>query len=108
MTRPLIHVPKTARPGEIIEIRAMVQHVMETGYREGVNGVVIPRHIIKRFVCRYDGEQIFAAELFPAIAANPYLAFNTVATKSGTLAFEWIDDRGETQSASEDIVVEAG
>ncbi|HEY5760909.1 MAG TPA: thiosulfate oxidation carrier complex protein SoxZ [Steroidobacter sp.] len=105
MTRALVNVPKTARRGEVIEIRAMIQHVMETGYREGPNGVTIPRNIIKRFVCKYSGEEIFSAELFPAIAANPYVAFSTVATESGTVTFEWIDDKGETQSASAEIAV---
>lgn len=101
----LINVPKTAARGEIVEIRAMIAHVMETGYREGVNGVLIPRNIIKRFVCKYDGEEIFSAELFPAMAANPYIAFNTIATVSGTIEFEWTDDRAETMTASAEIAV---
>jgi sulfur-oxidizing protein SoxZ len=105
MTRALVNVPKTARRGEIIEIRAMIQHVMETGYREGPNGVTLPRHIIKRFVCKYAGEEVFSAELFPAIAANPYMAFSAIATESGTITFEWTDDKGETQSASAEITV---
>lgn len=105
MIRALVNVPKTARRGEIIEVRAMIQHVMETGYREGPNGVTIPRNIINRFVCKYAGEEIFSAELFPAISANPYMAFSTVATGSGTLTFEWIDDQGETQSTSAEITV---
>jgi sulfur-oxidizing protein SoxZ len=105
MTRALVNVPKNAARGQIIEIRAMLSHPMETGYREGLNGERIPRHIIKRFVCKYAGEEIFSAELFPAIAANPFLAFTTVATASGTLTFEWIDDRGESQTASADISV---
>lgn len=105
MTRALVNVPKTARRGEIIEIRAMIQHVMETGYREGPNGVMIPRHIIKRFVCKYAGEEIFSAELFPAVAANPYMAFSAIATESGTITFEWTDDKGEMQSTSAEITV---
>ena len=105
MTRALLNVPKTATRGEIIEIRAMVAHAMETGYREGLNGVLIPRHIIKRFVCKYAGEEIFSAELFPAIAANPYLAFSAIATRSGTITFEWTDDKGETQTTSAEITV---
>ena len=105
MTRALVNVPKTAKRGEIIEIRAMIQHVMETGYREGPNGVVIPRNIIKRFVCKYAGEEIFSAELFPAIAANPYVAFSTVATDSGTITFEWADDKGEVQTTTAEITV---
>lgn len=105
MTRALVNVPKTAKRGEIIEIRAMIQHVMETGYREGENGVAIPRNIIKRFVCKYGNEEIFSAELFPAVAANPYLAFSAIATESGTITFEWTDDKGEAQSASAEITV---
>lgn len=105
MTRALVNVPQTAARGEIIEIRAMIAHPMETGYREGENGVRIPRHIIKRFVCKYGGEEIFSAELFPAVAANPFIAFTTIATESGTITFEWTDDRGETQSASAEITV---
>lgn len=105
MTRALVNVPKTAARGEIIDIRAMVAHVMETGYREGLNGEVIPRNIIKRFVCKYAGEEIFSAELFPAIAANPFLTFTTVATASGTITFEWTDDKGEMQTTSAEITV---
>ena len=105
MTRALVNVPKTATRGEVIDIRAMVAHPMETGYREGLNGVTLPRNIIKRFVCKYAGEEIFSAELFPAIAANPFLTFSTVATASGTITFEWTDDQGETQTTSAEITV---
>jgi sulfur-oxidizing protein SoxZ len=102
MTRALINAPKSARRGEIIEIKAMIAHQMETGYRVGPNGVSIPRHIINRFVCTYDGEEIFSAELFPAISANP---FSIVATTSGTITFAWTDDNGETQTATAEIMV---
>jgi sulfur-oxidizing protein SoxZ len=105
MTRALVNVPATATRGEIVEIRAMIAHVMETGYREGLNGAVVPRNIIKRFVCKYAGSEIFSAELFPAVAANPYVAFSTIATESGTIEFEWTDDKGETQTASAEITV---
>ncbi len=105
MTRALVNVPKTASRGQIIEIRAMIQHPMETGYREGLNGDRIPRNIVKRFVCKFAGEEIFSADLFPAVAANPFLAFTTIATQSGTFTFEWSDDRGETQTASAEITV---
>jgi sulfur-oxidizing protein SoxZ len=105
MARALINVPKTARRGEIVEIRAMVAHPMETGYRMGPNGVNMPRDIIRRFVCAYDGEEVFAAELFPAMSANPFIAFTLLATTSGTISFAWTDDAGETQTASADITV---
>ena len=105
MTRALVNVPKTARAGDIVEIRAMIAHPMETGYRQGPNGAMIARNIIRRFVCTYDGAEVFAADFHPAVSANPYLAFSTRATTSGTLTFAWTDDAGLTQTASAEIVV---
>ena len=105
MTRVLINVPKETRRGEIIEIKAMIAHVMETGYRRDSSGAAIPRNIINSFSCNYDGAEIFSAELFPAISANPFLAFKTIATKSGTITFTWADDLGATQSATAEITV---
>lgn len=106
MARALISVPQTARRGEVIEIRTLVAHPMETGYRRDSAGGAIPRDIIRNFVCTYNGAEIFRADLFPAVAANPFIAFTTVATESGTLEFRWTDDRGETQTESRPITVE--
>lgn len=97
MARVLITMPATARKGEVIEIRALIAHVMETGFRPGPDGRVIPRNIIRSFACRYNGEPVFAAQLSPAIAANPFVSFHTVATESGTLEFEWQGDNGFSQ-----------
>jgi sulfur-oxidizing protein SoxZ len=105
MARALINVPKTARRGEVIEVRAMIAHPMETGYRVGPNGANIPRDIIRRLTCTYDGEAVFSADLFPAVSANPFIAFTIVATTSGIVEFAWTDDGGETQTASAEITV---
>lgn len=98
MARALITMPKTAKSGEIVEIRTLIAHPMETGYRAGDDGQIVPRDLIRRFSCRYDGELVFSAELFPAVAANPYITFCTVATASGTLQFTWEGDRGFSQT----------
>jgi sulfur-oxidizing protein SoxZ len=74
--RALINVPKTAKRGEVIEIKTLISHVMETGYRHSNTGVVIParhHHVVS---CKYNGEEIFAATLYPAIAANPFVTFH--------------------------------
>ncbi|MEO6407211.1 MAG: thiosulfate oxidation carrier complex protein SoxZ [Burkholderiaceae bacterium] len=105
MARALLTVPKTARRGEVIEIRALIAHPMETGYRPGAEGQILPRDLIRRFVCRYDGEVVFSADLYAAIAANPYLAFTTVATTSGTLEFQWEGDNGFAQTERVQITV---
>ena len=97
MARALIHLPPTPRKGEAMEVRALIAHPMETGYRPGADGRVLPRDIIRRFSCRYNGEVVFSAELYPAIAANPYLSFHVLASDSGTLEFEWQGDNGFAQ-----------
>ena len=105
MARTLITVPKTARRGEVIEIKTLIAHPMETGFRAGDGGVMLPRNLIRRFTCRYGGDVVFAAQLFPAVSANPYLSFFTVATESGTLTFTWEGDDGFAQTESVSIVV---
>lgn len=106
MASILVNVPKTARRGEVIEIKTLISHPMETGFRAGTNGRLIPRDIITRFACVYGGEEVFALELTPAIAANPYIAFTTVATQSGTLKFRWSGDNGFIAEESATLIVE--
>jgi sulfur-oxidizing protein SoxZ len=106
MASALINVPKRARRGDIIEIKTLMSHVMETGYRRTAEGKLIPRDILTSFTCRYNGVEVFRAELFPAIAANPFISFFTVATDSGSFEFEWIGDNGFTQTAQASITVE--
>ncbi len=105
MARALVNVPKTARRGQVIEIKALIAHPMETGYRPGPNGRLLPRDIIRHFVCTYGGTVVFEAELHPALSANPYLVFTTVATESGTIALTWTGDDGFAQTETAIIVV---
>ncbi|MFT3953153.1 MAG: thiosulfate oxidation carrier complex protein SoxZ [Piscinibacter sp.] len=105
MARALINLPASVRRGEVIEIRTLINHPMETGYRRDSGGELLPRDIIRRFSCRYDGELVFSAELHAAIAANPYIAFHTVAVASGLLSFTWEGDNGFSQTETRAIAV---
>ena len=106
MARALINVPAKAKRGAIIAIKTLISHEMEPGYRADSTGRLMPRDIITDFICKYNGEEIFRAELFPAIAANPFFTFFTTATESGTISFEWSGDNGFSATASRDITVE--
>ena len=106
MARVLINLPARAKRGEVIEVKTLIAHPMETGYRLGPTGAAIPRDIISRFLCTYNGEEVFRTDLFPAIAANPFIAFFTVAAESGEIVFSWTDDHGETQTEVRQITVE--
>ena len=105
MARTVVNMPAQAKRGEIIEIKTLAGHTMETGFRHTERGESIPRDIITEFVCTYNGAEIFRAELFPAISANPLITFTTVATESGTLEFKWAGDKGFTASHSAKLTV---
>jgi sulfur-oxidizing protein SoxZ len=104
MARALINAPARARRGEVIEIKTLIAHVMETGFRYTTTGQLVPRDIITAFTATWNGEQIFRANLHPAIAANPFITFHTVATESGTIELTWTGDNGF--SATERIGIE--
>lgn len=104
--RTLINVPSKANRGDVILIRTLISHVMENGFRMDNTGKPIPRNIITSMICTYNGEEIFNATLHPAISANPYITFHTVATESGTIAFKWTGDNGFEAEASAKIIVE--
>jgi sulfur-oxidizing protein SoxZ len=106
MARALINVPAKAKRGEVIAVKTLISHVMETGFRHTSIGARVPRNIIDTFVCSYNGEEVFRATLHPAIAANPFITFHTVATESGTLTFKWTGDGGFSQTETASIVVE--
>ena len=102
---PRMKVPKEAKKGEIIEIKTLLPHIMETGFRKDANGATIPRRIINSFRCEFNGERVFSADLEAAIAANPFMQFTAKVEASGTFKFTWIDDDGTVTTAEEFISV---
>ena len=105
MANVRIDVPKTAKRGEIIEIKTLAAHIMETGFRRTNLGLPIPRDIITTLSCHYNGVEVFSATLHPSISANPFIQFTTVATESGTLEFKWSGDNGFSATETARITV---
>lgn len=105
MSLARIVMPQTAKRGQIVEIKTIIQHVMETGYRRDYDGRQIPRDIIRQLAVTYGGNEIFRAELTQGIAANPYLAFTTVATTTADLVFTWTDEKGATTEVTRRLTV---
>ena len=103
--RVRLSIPEAAKAGEVIEIRAVAAHPMEPGFRRNATGQRIERDIITDVKCTFNGDEIFRAELFPGVAANPYLSFFTTATDSGEFEVTWTDQQGEKTSAKRKIVV---
>ncbi len=105
MARTLINLPKTARRGEVIEVRTTIAHPMETGLRSDDLGRPLPRNILTHFECRYANQPVFSTTLYTAISANPYLAFFVRAEASGPLALTWTGDNGFAQTETVQLTV---
>ena len=103
--KPRIKLPKTVQKGEIIQIKTLVSHVMETGLRKDAGGNTIPRKIINKFTCELNGKLVFECDPESAVSANPYFQFKFKPEESGTLKFTWIDDAGTRTEATEIIKV---
>lgn len=105
-TKPRIKLDKKeAKKGDIIEVKTLVSHVMESGQRKDKDGKVIPRKIINKFTCTLNGKPVFSCDLEPAVSANPYIQFKFKAVESGDLKLEWLDDDGSKIEAVEKITV---
>ena len=105
MSNIRLAVPSEAKKGEVIELKALIQHDMESGFRRGSRGEVIKRDIITRFECELNGKTIFSSDFFPAVAANPILTFYHRAEMSGTLTFRWTDQHGESWQEDAELSV---
>jgi sulfur-oxidizing protein SoxZ len=105
MATTRIQIPATIKRGDVVEVRLLIRHPMETGFRHDNVGRPIPQNVIKLVTCRYNGEEIFRAELFSGVAANPYLAFFTTVSESGTLEVTWSDEMEQTETERIQVTV---
>jgi sulfur-oxidizing protein SoxZ len=102
---PRVRVPKNAKKDELIEIKTLISHDMESGQRKGADGKVIPRKIIKKFTAEFNGKPVFSADWYSSISANPYQSFYWKASETGEFKFSWLDDDGSIYTASNKIEV---
>ena len=105
-SKPRIKVGKAAKAGDVIEVKTLITHVMETGFRKGGDGKLVPRNIINSFVATFGGKEVFKADLSPGVSANPYIAFQLKVPGPGDLEMTWTDDKGE--KVTEKVAVSVG
>ncbi|MEQ8320385.1 MAG: thiosulfate oxidation carrier complex protein SoxZ [Rhodospirillales bacterium] len=103
--KPRVRVPKKAAKGEVIEIKTLISHNMESGRRKGKDGKLIPRSIINKMDVTFNGKTVFTADWHPAISANPYMSFFAKVEESGEFAFKWTDDDGSVYEKTATITV---
>ncbi|MEE4015077.1 thiosulfate oxidation carrier complex protein SoxZ [Roseibium sp. FZY0029] len=104
--KPRVKVPKKAAAGEVITIKTLISHPMESGQRKDKQGNLIPRQIINKFTCEFNGQVVFSCDMDPAVSANPYVEFNAKVNESGTFKFTWVDDDGSVYESENKITVE--
>ena len=105
-SKPRVKVPKKASAGEVIKIKTLISHTMETGLRKDKKtGELIPRKIINKFTASFNGAEVFSADIDPAVSSNPYIEFSCRVPESGTFKFVWIDDDGTEYSTEKKIAV---
>jgi len=102
---PRVRMPSTAKAGEVVEVKTLISHEMESGQRKDAAGAVIPRKIIKQFRATFNGREILKADWHPAISANPYQSFFVRVPETGTFVFEWLDDDGAVYKAEQKVTV---
>lgn len=102
---PRIRMAATASPGEMVQIRTLVQHPMENGLRRDADGAPVPRRILHRFTCDYDGRRVIDIDMGTAFSVNPYLEFYARADRTGEFVFTWHDDDGSTREARQVLTV---
>ena len=103
--KPRVKVPKTASAGDTITIKTLISHKMESGRRKDGDGNIIPRSIINRFVCAFNGETVIDVAMETAISTNPYFQFQSTVPESGEFAFTWYDDDGDVYETAKQITV---
>lgn len=103
--KPRVKVPKSAEAGEVITIKTLISHKMESGQRKDSDGNTIPRSIINRFTCEFNGQTVIDITLEPAISTNPYLEFDATVPEAGTFKFTWYDDDGSVYEETKDITI---
>jgi sulfur-oxidizing protein SoxZ len=104
--KPRVKLPKTASKGEVVTIKTLISHDMESGQRKDSGGKIIPRQIINKFTCEFNGKTVFTCDLDPAVSANPYLEFTSKVPESGTFKFTWVDDDGSVYTDEQQIKVQ--
>ena len=102
---PRVRIPTQAKAGQVIEVKTLISHEMESGQRKDAQGKTIPRKIIKAFTAKFNGKEIFRSDWHPAISANPYLAFSVRVPETGTFEFAWHDDDGSVYRSEQKVTV---
>jgi sulfur-oxidizing protein SoxZ len=94
MSLARVQWPDKINAGDVVKIRVLIQHPMDTGYLQDFTGKLVPRTVIRMLTCTLGGQEVFRVEPSSGISANPFFEFYVRATATAEFKMEWIDDKG--------------
>lgn len=100
MTTPRVRLPRSAAPGEVIEIRTLIDHPMITAV-----SAPGPRNMLARFDVTMNGAPLIAYEFANGSAANPTFSFHARAEAPGDFVFTWTHENGQQFVAEQSVSV---
>ncbi len=103
--KPRVKVPKKAAAGDVITIKTLISHKMESGQRKDKEGQLIPRSIINRFTADFNGQNVIDVTIEPAVSTNPYFQFEATVPEAGEFKFTWYDDDGSVYETAKKIAI---
>ncbi len=86
--------PDRIAPGDVVKVRLLIQHPMDTGYLQDLQGKLVPRNVIRQLTCTLGKQEVLRVEPSSGIAADPYFEFYLRADQTAEFRAEWQDDRG--------------
>lgn len=104
--KPRVKVPKTAAVGEIVTIKALINHPMESGQRKNSEtGETIPRMVVHTFEVTFNGKNVVTFYPEGAVSQNPFFEFVMKVPEAGEVAFKWTDDEGSVYETTAPIAI---
>ena len=82
--------------GDVVDVRVLMGHPMETGQRKDGSGNIVPRHFIQEVVVRVGGKVALEGEISQAVSRNPVFSFRLKGVAKGDkLEISWLDNKGD-------------
>ena len=94
MNRVRVQWPDKISAGDVVKVRMLIQHPMDTGYLQDFSGKLVPRNVIQSLTCTLGGQEVFRVVPSSGVSANPYFEFFVRATNTAEFKIEWTDDKG--------------
>lgn len=90
---------RAAANGDIVEVKVLMRHDMETGQRKDASGKIMPAHFIQNLTAKCNDKVVLNAQFGPSVSKDPFLAFKFKGgAKGDKVSVTWMDNKGDTRT----------